>query len=82
MTRRYSFYPHEWYWYVGGDTSQVYSSKLNAYVSPSDQGFADWKARFERDASNVLDENDLGYYMTPIWGAAFPPAGKKAAKKK
>jgi hypothetical protein len=38
------FNPVDWYWFIGGDTSRVYSSKRNIYVDPNtDPAFTTWK---------------------------------------
>ncbi len=34
--------PAHWYWYVGGDHTQVFSSASNAYVPISDATFVAW----------------------------------------
>lgn len=55
----YHFTPDDWYWIVGGDgphkahadapftadETQVYSSKLGAYVPASDPGYQAWRKR-------------------------------------
>lgn len=38
------YQPTDWYWYVGGDTSQAYSSKVHAFVQPDDATFVAWLA--------------------------------------
>lgn len=34
--------PADWYWFVGGDATQVFSSARNAFVLVSDSQFATW----------------------------------------
>lgn len=36
--------PKNWYWIVGGSTTQVYSSAARAYVSIADSAYAAWVA--------------------------------------
>jgi hypothetical protein len=39
-------FPFDWYWMVGGDGSQVYSSKRQAYFPISDMAYLHWKTTF------------------------------------
>ncbi len=48
----------DWYWIVGGNASQIYSSKLNAYVEPSDEAYVAWLAS-GNVASPIASEADL-----------------------
>jgi hypothetical protein len=36
------FNPLDWYWVVGGNTSQVYSTKVKGYVSITDLNYVSW----------------------------------------
>jgi hypothetical protein len=39
-----SFIPQNWYWSVSGNSSQVWSSKANAFVSVTDSTYEAWLA--------------------------------------
>lgn len=36
--------PNDWYWYIGTDTSKLWSSKRMTYVTPSDPDYQNWQA--------------------------------------
>lgn len=36
--------PADWYWFVGGDESRLYSSKAGDYVAPDAPAYAAWRA--------------------------------------
>lgn len=38
------FNPNNWFWIVGGDTSQAWSSAANAFVSATDSRYTSWLA--------------------------------------
>ena len=52
--------PEDWYWYVGGNTAQAWSSKAGAYV-PASEVVADKITRIatETELSEVLDKHGL-----------------------
>lgn len=61
--------PQDWYWVVGGSTTQVYSSKRNIYVPLSDTAYLTWLT-VHPAASIAADETDLWYYVKdfqPWW---------------
>ena len=39
-----TYTPHAWYWFVGGDRSQAWSSAAGAFVATTDAAFAAWMA--------------------------------------
>jgi hypothetical protein len=39
-----SYNANNWYWIVGGDETEVYSSASRAFVPPSDATYAAWRA--------------------------------------
>jgi hypothetical protein len=67
----------DWYWYVGGDTTRVYSSNRNIYVDPSvDANYAAWASAFV-SAGGIASERALWGivgFLFPAWyfnGAVF-----------
>lgn len=66
----------DWYWIVGGSTTQVYSSLRNVYVPTSDADYQAWLA-VNSGAPNIASEADIWYYvgdLLPPWlfnGATF-----------
>lgn len=55
---------NDWYWYVGGDETQVYSSAAQGYVPVDDAAFLSWlgrtRARPNGDkATRIASESDL-----------------------
>lgn len=64
------FNSRDWYWFVAGDESQVYSSKRNIYVDPTtDSDYTAWKATFEQPLA-AADESEIWYYVKdwqPWW---------------
>jgi hypothetical protein len=78
-----NFNPQDWYWYVGGNQSQVYASARNIYVDPTtDSAYLAWAAHLT--APQVINESEIWYYMQaylPAWiydGTTFsqPAAGQ------
>ncbi len=39
-------FPFDWYWFVAGDETQVYSSKRRAYFAVADSAYVTWKQTF------------------------------------
>lgn len=56
------FDPSKWYWIVAGDTSQVYSSELAAYVPVSDVTYSGWVAA-DNHATPIVSEQELWDYL-------------------
>jgi hypothetical protein len=59
------FNPQNWYWAVGGSTTQVYSSVSNTYVPVADATYAAWLAAGNNPAP-IPAEADIWPYMAPI----------------
>lgn len=54
-----SYNPTDWYWAVGGSTTQVYSSKAGNYVPVSNAAYQAWLAK--GGATTAIDiEDSLG----------------------
>jgi hypothetical protein len=51
-------FPRNWYWVVGADTTQVYSSKQSIYVSTADAGYIAWLAN--NAPTRIASEVELG----------------------
>lgn len=60
----------DWYWFVGGDETKVYSSARNVYVPLADADFQAWQISSGMlTPPNALDESDIWHYVS-----AFQPA--------
>ena len=62
------FNANDWYWFVGGNTTQAYSSARNIYVPTSDSAYVSWTQ--SNSANPIGSEIDLWYYMQsllPAW---------------
>lgn len=56
--------PKDWYWIVGGDESQVYSSKLGNYVAVADQTYQAWLAAGNLP-TRIVNAAELGEVLAP-----------------
>lgn len=56
-------FPWDWYWYVGGDQRQAYSSKSGTYISSSDETFTAWIAA-GNIPTNIASEAELGEVLS------------------
>ncbi|MET4628451.1 hypothetical protein ABIB83_005484 [Bradyrhizobium sp. I1.8.5] len=60
MSKNYDVF--DWFWIVGGDGLQVYSSKLRDYVGVSDPTYLDWLS--DGTSATMIDtEHSLGGVM-------------------
>ena len=57
------FDPADWYWVVGGSTTQVYSSAAIAYVSVSNPTYLAWLAVGNKPTKFSGSEQDLWDYL-------------------
>jgi hypothetical protein len=58
------FNAEDWYWFVGGDQSKVYSSYRNIYVDPAtDNDFGIWAASTNANPYPVGSEAEIWYYV-------------------
>lgn len=62
--------PFDWYWIIGSDESQVYSSKRVKLVGLSDVEFMSWNSDNDRNVSKADTMNDL---VTILRLANVPP---------
>lgn len=62
------YMPSDWYWFVAGDTSRVYSSSRLQYVSLDDQGYQSFLASGGVTSTNP-SEGDLIDVLTQAIGA-------------
>lgn len=53
-----------WYWFVAGDTTQVFSSASGTYVPVTDPNFVSWKAFPTNETSVVNSEAELGELLS------------------
>lgn len=56
--------PRNWYWYVGGDETRVFSSASGDYVPAGDPTFAAWKAS-GGVPTRIANEAELGEVLAP-----------------
>lgn len=63
-----NYNPAAWYWTVGGDATQAYSSAAAAYVPAANAGFVAWLA-----AGNVPTRIDTAANLNDVLLAAYPP---------
>jgi hypothetical protein len=54
-----TYNPANWYWFVGGNEAQVFSSATGNYVPADDATFLAWKAD-DTMPSRILNEAELG----------------------
>jgi hypothetical protein len=67
------FDPANWYWIVGGSTSQVYSTTFASYVSVTDATYLTWlSANPSHQPSRVATEQQLWDYLHGRVGAGTP----------
>jgi hypothetical protein len=64
-----NYNPSNWYWAVGGSTSQVWSSAAAAYVPATDATYAAWLA-----AGNAPTPIDSEASLAAVLQAAYPAA--------
>lgn len=58
------FNAEDWYWFVGGDQSRVYTSYRNIYVDPTtDVEFGEWAALTNANPYPVDNEGEIWYYV-------------------
>lgn len=60
--RSVNFDPADWYWFVGGDLTQVYSSAAAAYVPSRDPTFVAW-VNAGYTATRIDSEQELWDYL-------------------
>jgi hypothetical protein len=63
---QYPFSAADWYWYVGGDTVNVYGSKRNIYVDTTDADFQAWMTMTGIDAGPIGTEAEIWPYVQPM----------------
>lgn len=56
--------PGNWYWFVGGDTTKVFSSKTGDYVPATDATFVAWAADGSMP-TRIDTEANLGAVLAP-----------------
>ena len=66
------FYLPDWYWFVGGDDTQAYSSARNVYVdAATDAAYLQWKEQANPSGAVPIEsEVELWYYiknLQPAW---------------
>jgi hypothetical protein len=62
---------NNWYWYVGGNTTKVYSSSRNIYVDPQvDPDYANWAQNYT-SPNNVDTEPELWAIVSSLFPAWF-----------
>ena len=59
-----SFNPANWYWIVGGSTTQVYSSAVGDFVPVADAAYQTWLAKGNQP-TKIDTETNLGGALAP-----------------
>jgi hypothetical protein len=67
-----TYNPQDWYWIVGGSTTQVYSSKTGNYVPVNDASYQAWLA-LDNHPTKIDTEANLGEVMVPYSLRPTPP---------
>lgn len=63
--------PNNWYWMIGADATQVYSSASGTFVPVSDQTYKDWLVFVQIEPAKIATVADLGIVLSDL--AAPPP---------
>jgi hypothetical protein len=56
--------PIDWYWFVNGDETRVFSSKSGSFVQPSDAAYAAWLAQGNAP-TRIASKAELGEVLAP-----------------
>ena len=67
----FPYTPHDWYWIVGGDESQVWSSKSKAYVPLDNAAYVAFLASYRRP-TRIESEEELGRVLNEQFPAGSP----------
>lgn len=59
------FNPNEWYWFVGGDQTQVYASARGVFVPITDATYVAWLAQ-GNFPTNIDTAANLGQVLAPV----------------
>jgi hypothetical protein len=67
---RKKYNPKDWYWIVGGNETQVFSSLRGDYFPPTDPAYVEWASDGTK-VSRIIDNTDLGrllamYAVRPV----------------
>jgi hypothetical protein len=57
-------FPFDWYWFIGGDRSRVYSSARQAYFPISDMAYLAWAKTFGNTSSIATEAEMLAILAT------------------
>jgi hypothetical protein len=63
---------YNFYYRVGGDETQVYSTKTDTYVPVDDAAYQDWLALHPLGPNNAADEADLREINMRLRGVSKP----------
>lgn len=66
-----NYNPYNWYWIVGGSTTQVYSSASSNYVLLTDATYLAWLALGNKP-TNIDTESNLGDVLAPYFLRPVP----------
>ncbi len=64
--------PADWYWIVGGDDTQVWSSAAAAYVPAGNATYQEWRSRDGRP-TRIASEAELAEVLGELWPQHVPP---------
>lgn len=56
--------PLDWYWFVGGDETSVFSSKAGNFVLPSNAAYVAWRAEGNAP-TRIASKAELGEVLAP-----------------
>ncbi len=75
MSRLQGFDKADWYWVVGGDNTQAWSSRAAAYVPVADAAYQAWLANdgHARHPTHIASEADLAEVLGDLWPTYVPP---------
>lgn len=57
--------PSNWYWFVGGDLTKVYSSLIGDYIPVNDPTFVEWSSD-GTSPTRIDTEQNLGEVLAPL----------------
>lgn len=72
MTLDPIFTPSDWYWQVGADTTQFWSSATAGYVPDDDAAYLAWLAIIPNQPTVIADEDNLWEVLRQVYPPGLP----------